>query len=290
MFPELFKIPGIGVTIHTYGFLLAIAFILALWLTARFAERDGLPKNRVYDLGLYILLSALVGAKVVMLITEWNELGGWRRVFSLDLLSSGGVFYGGLLFALVTSIFLMKIWRLPWRKAADAFAPGIAMGHAIGRLGCFSAGCCWGKPTNSWIGVHFTEKASELTGVPVTNTETGLPLYLVPTQLIEAVINVLIFVFLLWLRKRRQFDGQIIFAYLMIYSVARFTIEFWRGDLRGELFGLSTSQLISVVMFPLALLLMIYFSRRNKSGNQEPEVRGRETELGGSETSPVAEA
>ena len=277
MFPELFKIPGIDVTIHTYGFLLAIAFILALWMTARLAARDGLPKNRVYDLGLYILLSALVGAKVVMLITEWNEPGGgWKRVFSLDLLSSGGVFYGGLLFALVTSVVLMRLYRLPWRKTADAFAPGIAVGHAVGRLGCFSAGCCWGRPTDSWIGVRFTEKASELTGVPIDSA-------LIPTQLIEAVANLLIFVFLLWLTKRRRFEGQVIFAYLMIYSVARFVIEFWRADPRGEAFGLSTSQLISVVMFPLALLLMIYYSRRKTSGD-------RGAELGGSRTSPVPES
>lgn len=277
MFPELFKIPGIDVTIHTYGFLLAIAFILALWMTARLAARDGLPKNRVYDLGLYILLSALVGAKVVMLITEWNEPGGgWRRVFSLDLLSSGGVFYGGLLFALPTSMLLMRIWRLPWRKTADAFAPGIALGHAIGRLGCFSAGCCWGRPTDSWIGVRFTEKASELTGVPIDSA-------LVPTQLIEAVVNLLIFAALLWLTKRRRFEGQVIFTYLMIYSAARFIIEFWRADPRGEAFGLSTSQLISVVMFPLALLLLIYYSRR-KTG------RDQGAELGSSRTSPVPES
>ena len=277
MFPELFKIPGTEIVIHTYGFLLAVAFILALWMTARLAGRDGLPKNRVYDLGLYILLSALVGAKVVMLITEWNEPGGgWKRIFSLDLLSSGGVFYGGLLFALVTSVVLMRLYRLPWRKTADAFAPGIAVGHAIGRLGCFSAGCCWGKPTDSWIGVRFTQKASELTGVPIDSA-------LIPTQLIEAVANLLIFAFLLWLTKRRRFEGQVIFAYLMIYSVARFIIEFWRADPRGEAFGLSTSQLISVIMFPLALLLMIYYSRRKTSGDQGEE-------LGGSRTSPVPES
>ncbi|HEX5736397.1 MAG TPA: prolipoprotein diacylglyceryl transferase [Blastocatellia bacterium] len=284
MFPELFKIPGIDVTIHTYGFLLAIAFILALWMTARLAARDGLPKNRVYDLGLYILLSALVGAKVVMLITEWNEPGGgWKRVFSLDLLSSGGVFYGGLLFALLTSVLLMRLYKLPWRKTADAFAPGIALGHAIGRMGCFSAGCCWGKPTDSWIGVHFTQKASELTGVPIDSA-------LVPTQLIEAMVNVLILVFLLWLTKRRRFEGQVIFAYLMIYSVARFIIEFWRADPRGEAFGLSTSQLISVIMFPLALLLMIYYSRRNKDRSQKSEISGQKPELGNSKASPVPES
>jgi phosphatidylglycerol:prolipoprotein diacylglycerol transferase len=219
-----------------------------------------------------------------MLITEWNEPGGgWKRVFSLDLLSSGGVFYGGLLFALVTSVVLMRLYKLPWRKTADAFAPGIAVGHAIGRMGCFSAGCCWGKPTDSWIGVRFTERASELTGVPIDSA-------LVPTQLIEAVVNLLIFAFLLWLTKRRRFEGQVIFAYLMIYAVARFTIEFWRADPRGEVFGLSTSQLISVIMFPLALLLMIYYSRRDKDRSQKTEVSSQEPELRNSKASPVPES
>ena len=259
MFPELFKIPGLNWPLSTYGLLLAIGFILALWLIAKLAEQDGLPKNRVYDLGLYILASALIGAKLLMVITEWNQYGGdWKRIFSLDLLRSGGVYFGGFLIALLTSVILMRTWRLPWRRTADAFAPGIAIGHAIGRLGCFSAGCCWGKPTTSWIGVRFTQKASELTGVPVDSA-------LVPTQLIEAAANLSIFLFLMWLRKRRAFEGQIIFAYLMLYSVARFTIEFWRDDPRGSVFGLSTSQFISVVMFPIALALTIYYWRRSSS-------------------------
>jgi phosphatidylglycerol:prolipoprotein diacylglycerol transferase len=157
MFPELFRIPGLGIPLATYGVLLAIGFILALWMTARLAERDGLPKNKVYDLGLYILAASLVGSKLLMVITEWNDYGGdWRRVLSFDFLRSGGVFYGGFIAAVIASVILMRRWNLPWRKTADAFAPGIALGHAIGRLGCFSAGCCWGTPTTSWIGVRFT--------------------------------------------------------------------------------------------------------------------------------------
>jgi phosphatidylglycerol:prolipoprotein diacylglycerol transferase len=267
MFPELFRIPGLGIPLATYGVLLAIGFILALWMTARLAERDGLPKNRVYDLGLYILAASLVGSKLLMVITEWNDYGGdWRRILSFDFLRSGGVFYGGFIAAVIASVILMRRWNLPWRKTADAFAPGIAVGHAIGRLGCFSAGCCWGVPTTSWIGVRFTEKASELTGVPIDSA-------LVPTQLIESAANLLIFAFLLWLTKRRKFEGQIIYSYLMIYSVARFIIEFWRDDPRGTVFGLSTSQFISIVMFAFGFIMTLYHWRRMKSKGSEVRIQ-----------------
>jgi phosphatidylglycerol:prolipoprotein diacylglycerol transferase len=256
MFPELFKIPGIDLPVATYGVLLAAGFILALWLTARLAAKDGLPKDRIYDLGLYILASSLIGSKLLMVLTEWNEYGGnWGRVFSFDLFRSAGVYYGGFIVAVLVSVLLMWRWKLPWRKTSDAFAPGIALGHTLGRLGCFSAGCCWGKPTTSWIGTRFTEKGSELTGVPIDQA-------LIPTQLIEAGANLLIFGFLMWLRRRRIFDGQIIFAYMIVYSIARFIIEFWRDDPRGELLGLSTSQFISVVMFVIGAVLSIYHWRK----------------------------
>jgi phosphatidylglycerol:prolipoprotein diacylglycerol transferase len=264
MLPELFKIPWIGITVSTYGLLLAIGFISALWLIATLAERDGLPKNKIYDLGLYILASALIGAKLLMIVTDWNDFGSWREAFSLDVLRSGGVYFGGFLIAVAVSVVLMKLWRLPWRKTADAFAPGIALGHAIGRLGCFSAGCCWGKPTTSFIGVKFTEKAHELTGVPIDAA-------LVPTQLIEAACNLAILAALLYLRKRRAFDGQIIFAYGMMYAVVRFVVEFWRDDPRGTILGLSTSQFISILMFPAALALTVFYWRRS-AANKNKDV------------------
>ncbi|HKY06306.1 MAG TPA: prolipoprotein diacylglyceryl transferase [Blastocatellia bacterium] len=266
MFPELFKIPGLGVTISTYGLLLAIAFITALWLAAQLAARDRLPKNRVYDLGLYILASALIGSKLLMIVTEWGTYGGdWSRILSFDLLRSGGVYFGGFLAALVASVVLMWRWHLPWARTADAFAPGIAIGHAVGRLGCFSAGCCWGVPTSSWVGVRFTEKANELTGVPIDTP-------LVPTQLIEAAANFALFGVLLWVWKRRKFEGQVIYSYLILYSTARFIIEFWRDDPRGELLGLSTSQVISIAMFVLGAALMIYNWRRPRKA-EPSEVR-----------------
>jgi phosphatidylglycerol---prolipoprotein diacylglyceryl transferase len=276
MFPELFKIPGLGIEVATYGVLLAIGFLLALWVAGRLGERDGLPKNRIYDLGLYILAAALVGSKILMLFTDPEA-----EALSLDFLRSGGVFYGGFVAALLVSVFLMRRYKLPWRKTADAFAPGIALGHTIGRLGCFSAGCCWGKPTDSWLGVHFTDRAGALTGVP---TDAAL----IPTQLIEAAANFFIFGFLLWLWKRRRFEGQVIYAYLIIYSIARFTIEFWRDDPRGQVFGLSTSQFISLILFTLGLLLMIYNWRRGATDGGQASP-GRDTEgTPGADSAPIA--
>ena len=144
-FSRAFRIPGLGIPIATYGVLLALSFIAALWLTARLAERDGLPKNRIYDLGLYILASSLIGSKALMVIVEWSEFGGdWRRIFSFDLWRSAGVYYGGFLIALLVSVILMRRWKLPWRKTSDAFAPVCCVGARDWSGWLLSAGV-WGK-------------------------------------------------------------------------------------------------------------------------------------------------
>src|SRR6185369_6167988 len=168
MFPDLFKIPFINFTLNSYGLLLAIAFITGLFVMSQLAKRDGLPQERVYDLGLWVLASSLLGSKVLMVITEWDVY--YRdhpgQIFSLDVFRSGGVFYGGFIGALLASVIAIRVYKLPWWRTADAFAPGIAIGQAIGRLGCFSAGCCWGLPTTSAVGVQFKERGHEITGVP----------------------------------------------------------------------------------------------------------------------------
>lgn len=279
MFPELFKIPGLEFTVNTYGLLLALAFLLGLWVMARQARQDGLDVNRVYDLGLWVLGASLIGSKLLMIITEWEGYGGdWRRMLSLDFLRSAGVFYGGFLGAVLASVIVMRIYKLPWWRTADAFAPGIVIGQAIGRLGCFSAGCCWGKPTTAFCGVHFSDKGHEATQVPTLVSHLpaaiqqqwaeklgGLnaPIYLHPTQLYEVGATLIIFVVLLLLAKRRQFHGQIVLAYAMLYAVARFIIEIWRDDPRGGLLGISTSQFIALVLFVLGLLAYIYRAKNN---------------------------
>lgn len=254
MHPELFRIGNFPV--HTYGVFLALAFLGAIMVTARLGSRDGLPRERIYDLCLWMLLASLIGSKALMFFTEPEYRGNPLALLSLDFLRSGGVFYGGLIGAVVTGYFLMRHYKLPWWKTADACAPGIALGNVLGRLGCFSAGCCWGKPTTEPWGVRFSELAHEITGVP-----TGTPLH--PTQLYESVSMLIVFFFLLWLHRHRRFSGQVILAYALLYSAIRFVIEFFRDDPRGDILGLttltglSTSQMIGIVVGVAALIAMI---------------------------------
>jgi phosphatidylglycerol:prolipoprotein diacylglycerol transferase len=260
MYPELFRIGSFP--INTYGVFLAIAFLCAIVIAVKLAARDGLPREKIYDLSLWMLLASLVGSKVLMLFTEPEYRDHPMQLLSLDFLRSGGVFYGGLIGAVLMGYFLMKRYRLPWWKTADACAPGIAIGNFFGRQGCFAAGCCWGKPTSLPWGVKFTELGHEITGVPTEN-------YLHPTQLYESFAMLIVFGVLLWLHKRKRFDGQVILLYALLYSVVRFTIEFFRDDPRGDILGLttltglSTSQMISLIVGIGALVLLIIRWRRS---------------------------
>jgi phosphatidylglycerol:prolipoprotein diacylglycerol transferase len=262
MLPELVRVPFFDFPIATYGLLLAVAMITALWVAVRLAGRDGLNPNKAYDLGLYTIGASLVGSKLLLLITEPGLLAP-SRLFSKEFWSSGGVYFGGFLAAFGASILLARLYKMDWWRVADAFAPGIAIGQAIGRLGCFAAGCCWGTECSLPWAVEFPPEGQANTGVPA-----GIPLH--PVQLYEAGLTLGIFLFLLWLRGRRAFTGQVVLAYLVLYSAARFTLEFWRDDPRGDvlglttLTGLSTSQLISVACGAGALLLMVLFWVRAK--------------------------
>src|SRR3989454_2102438 len=138
MYPILFRIGNFP--INTYGVFLALAFLGAIFVTVRLAERDGLPKERIYDLCLWLLLSSLVGSKILMFFTEPEYRDHPLQLLSLDFLRSGGVFYGGLLCAILTGYLLMKRYGLPLGETADACAPGIAIGNFFGRQGCFAAG------------------------------------------------------------------------------------------------------------------------------------------------------
>ena len=259
MYPELIRIGNFP--INTYGVFLAIAFLCAILVTARLAERDGLPKEKIWDLSLWMLLAALIGSKFLMLFTEPEYRANPWQLLSLDFLRSGGVFYGGLLGAVLAGYLLMRHYKLPWWQTADACAPGIAIGNFFGRQGCFAAGCCWGKPTELPWGVKFTELGHEITGVPIDA-------HLHPTQLYESFAMLAVFFFLLWLHKRKRFSGQVILAYALLYSIIRFAIEFVRDDPRGDILGLtsltglSTSQLISIVIGVSALIILIIRRRR----------------------------
>lgn len=255
MYPELFRIGNFP--IDTYGVLLVVGLLLALFVASRLAPRDRLPRERIYDLGLWTIIGGLVGAKVLMLLTDDTV-----QIFSLDFLRSGGVYYGGFLGGFLTVAVLVRLYKLDFWKVGDAFAPGVALGQFFGRLGCFAAGDDWGKPTDLPWGVHFTEAANASVGVPIYKAD-GSNLYLHPVQLYESFTMLIVFGILVYLHRHKKFDGQILIAYGIIYALVRFTVEFFRDDPRGDFLrlttmtGLSTSQLISLAVAAGAVALLI---------------------------------
>jgi phosphatidylglycerol:prolipoprotein diacylglycerol transferase len=253
MYPELFHF------LPTYGALVATAFLTALWLAGRLGREAGVNVDAVTNLGIYCALAAIAGAKVMMFLVDssyYAEHPG--EIFSLSTLRAGGVFYGGLIAALAVAVWYLRKAGLPGWKTADVFAPAIALGHGIGRVGCFSAGCCWGVECHRPWAVTFTSPvAHELVGVPL-----HLPLH--PTQFYEAVAEFAIFAFLYWRIRKPHAEGGIIAQYLMLYSTARFTVEFFRVHEQGNVLGgaFDTSQWISAGLFLLGAACL-WLRRRN---------------------------
>jgi phosphatidylglycerol:prolipoprotein diacylglycerol transferase len=253
MYPRLFEFGPI--TVYTYGVLLALAYLAGLKLAMVRAKARGLDANRVLDLGIYIIISALVGAKLLLLVTDYQTFSRDPREL-LTLARSGGVFYGGLILAVTVALWYIRRIGLPLWTTCDVFAPGVALGHVVGRFGCFFAGCCYGKPTKLPWGITFTDPfAAANVGTPL-----GVPLH--PTQLYEAGAELVILGALLATeRKGRPFPGRTFWLYMLLYAVSRFFIEFFRGDERGVVGMFSTSQFISVLLAPLAIVMLVYLSR-----------------------------
>ena len=298
MFPILFRVPlpVVGpVTIHTYGVLLVVAFLVAIAVSRKLARREGLNPDHVVDLGVYVILGGLLGAKLLLLAVDWDfytrqftnireegggaigqalgflggagEIIGTLARMALSLLQAGGVFYGGMIAGVLVGLWYMRKHGLDTWKVADVVAPSIAVAHAFGRIGCFAAGCCYGVPTDLPWGVSFTNSYSgTLVGVPL-----NIPLH--PTQLYAALGNLVLFGGLLWFYRRKSFDGQVFWTYVVSYGVFRFIVEIWRGDPRGALFGgaLSTSQFVAIVMVTVGLGML---ARLRLKAQAEPDAEG----------------
>lgn len=251
MHPVLIRIGPL--TIHTYGVLVAAGFLIGLALAVRQARKEGIPGERIADIGFYILLSALIGSRLFFVLQN----AGHYVNHPLDILKvweGGLVFYGGLLLAIPVAVWCVKKYRLDGWQTADIFAPSIALGHGIGRIGCLFAGCCHGKPSDLPWAITFRDPEC----LAVLNT----PLH--PTQLYEAGGEFLNFLILLILRRHQSFKGQLFLSYVILYSVLRFSVEFFRGDeARGYIFsGLSVGQGISIVAALAAVVVMVKKSGR----------------------------
>ncbi len=253
MYPILFKIDPI--TLHTYGLILAIAFLSGISLAVRQAKLEGEDPQKIFDLCFYLVLAAIIGSRILFVLINYSFY--IKNPLNIFKIWRGGlVFYGGLIGALAVGVFYIKKYGLSLWKISDILAPSIALGQAIGRLGCFFAGCCYGKPALvSWA-------------VTFTDPESLAPLHIArhPVQLYSSAAALLVFSILLVIYRKHKFRGQVFFSYVTLYSIDRFALEFLRGDERGfiNILGhiLSTSQVISILAFILGLSMLFFLRKR----------------------------
>ncbi|KPK40116.1 MAG: hypothetical protein AMJ78_07535 [Omnitrophica WOR_2 bacterium SM23_29] len=233
MYPVLFKCGPIH--IYSYGVMLALAFLLATFLARRRAISIGMDGDTILDLGVYLIVSGILGARLlyVLLNLEYYKDNPFE---SLTIWRGGLAWYGGFTLAILVAIWFSRAKVLPLLKTCDLIIPYVALGQAIGRIGCFLNGCCYGKPTTLAIGVRFGPAQA--------------PVH--PTQLYESAAMFLVY---LILRGRRPGDGKTFFLYLIFYSTFRFFVEFLRGDNPQVFMGLTVFQIISIIVLATAIIL-----------------------------------
>jgi phosphatidylglycerol:prolipoprotein diacylglycerol transferase len=237
-----------GVTLYTYGLFLALGFLAAIWFTNRNARFYDIKSSDISDLFFVILISGIIGGRLLYVIINFDVFKA-SPLEIFKLWNGGLVFFGGFISAVAASIVTLKIKKLPFLKTADAIAPGAALGHGIGRLGCFFAGCCYGRQCDLPIAIQFSH--------PDSLAPLHVPLH--PTQLYMVGANLLLFFILVFLQRRKRFNGMIFLSYIILYSLFRFIIEFFRGDFRGDFFFefLSVSQGIGILAILAAVIVMV---------------------------------
>ncbi len=238
-------------TVHGYGLMIGIGIVAALCLSWRRAEKRGLPQEGVTSLVILIVIAGFLGAKLLFLITE---LPAVLRDPLPYLGADGFVVYGGI----ITGVLAVWLWcrKKGWSMArwTDLLLPGVALAQGFGRIGCFLAGCCYGRPTGSPLGVVFPAGSLAPAGVA-----------LLPTQLFSAGGDFLLAMILLLLDRRRGKDGRLLVWYLALYGAGRFILEFFRSDPRGTVGALSTSQFISLFAVAAAGLLALRRGKRSEA-------------------------
>ena len=233
-------------TIYWYGILVALGFLVGLWTASRRGTRDGLGTEAVMDAGPWILAGTLVGARMLYVTSYWHEEFAGKPILNLLKFRSGGlVFYGGLGGAALALIVYVRRKKLPLWRMADAFAPSIALGYAIGRVGCLMTGCCFGTTCSLPWAIHF----------PLGHTT--YPHGVHPTQLYESALSLALYAGLAWLHKRKRFDGQVFAVYLFGYAILRSCVEFFRGDYPARFFGgwVTPGQVASVLIVTTGAVL-----------------------------------
>jgi phosphatidylglycerol---prolipoprotein diacylglyceryl transferase len=247
MLPKLISIGSFY--IPTYGVLVALGFLAGLGVTLRLARRTGMPAETISNLAVYCAIAGLIGAKLFMFLFDIGDyVRDPGRILTFETLQAAGVFHGGFIAALLMALFYMRRQQLPAMRTLDIFAPGIAIGQAIGRLGCFAAGCCWGRECDLPWGVRF--RSDFAAPVPLDKT-------LHPVQIYESVADLLIFAILYRQASRAHRPGQVIGWYLVLYSTARFVIEFFRVHEQSLVGPFSLTQWIALGLLALGAAILI---------------------------------
>jgi|TARA_B100000676_G_scaffold88221_1_gene87984 phosphatidylglycerol:prolipoprotein diacylglycerol transferase len=241
-----------------YGICLAVGFMLGLWTAGRRGMRIGLNAEDISNLMIWMFIGGVVGGKALFLINHWEEFQNSKN--SMQMLRSGWVFHGSLIGACIGIWIFIRRKGMPLWATFDALAPSFALGHAIGRIGCFMNGCCFGKTCELPWAVQFpagTMPHSHHLSIEIIEPTAKLSAFVHPSQMYEFILNIMFYAFLAWLFRRRKFDGQIFAAYLLGYAVIRFGIEFARADDRGWLWfsSLTSGQGISILLLGLGAFI-----------------------------------
>ena len=239
--------------------MMALAFLAGLWTATRRARRENIASERIADVTFWLMAGAILGARVVYVTTYWKQEFANQPFKEVFMIQHGGlVYYGGLIGAILAGVIYIRRQKMPFWKTADVFAPSIALGSVFGRVGCLLNGCCYGRACDLTWAITFTNPdANKYSGTPL-----GIPLH--PTEIYDALLNLVLYCFLAWLFRRKRFDGQIFATYLILYAVFRSVVEYFRGDYPIDHIhaGLTSAQLVSVPIFFAGLLLAATLSRR----------------------------
>ena len=247
MLPRLIQVGSFY--IPTYGVLVALGFLAGLSVTMRLARRAGLPAEQATNLAVYCAVAGIAGAKLFMFLFDLGDyIRNPGQIFTLETMQAAGVFHGGFIAALLVAVLYMRKQRLPVWRTMDVFAPGVAIGQAIGRLGCFAAGCCWGRECDLPWGVRF--RSDLAAPVPLDK-----PLH--PVQLYESAADLLIFAILHRYFNRPHRQGNVIGLYLVLYSTARFVIEFFRVHEQSLAGPFSLTQWIALGLLALGAYFLL---------------------------------
>ncbi len=255
MYPDIVSIGPL--TIHTYGLFVALGFASAILLTAWLGKSEGVPPQQVMDVAFMSIVWAIIGSRLFYVILNLEHYS--RRPLDVFKLWEGGlVFSGGLVVAALALIWYLRRRRMPVLSTADLFAPGLALGQGIGRIGCFFAGCCYGKPLDMPWAVVFTH--------PNSLAPLHVPIH--PTQAYAAVGGFFLFGVLMILRKRRAFQGQVFIWYMILHSTLRLVEEKFRGDYRGLVPGtdMSVTQLLTLLVLVGSVVALYVIKPKNSAG------------------------